>query len=118
MISLLADLGIELLIKLPLYVIPALLAFAFARWCAKRKIGKLLCSLALAALGIAAVYGLLRAAGVILYPDDKFGLSMFMYGSSSRDEGVRLAVPCLLALAAGLLGLRNGQSGAQDSAAE
>ena len=104
MISLLADLGIELLIKLPLSIIPALLAFAFARWCAKWKIGRLFCLLFLTALGAAAVYGLLRAAGVILYPDDKFGLSMYMYGSSNRDEGVRLAVPCLLALAAALLG--------------
>ena len=41
--------------------------------------------------------------GVILYPNDKVGMSYYWYGSSFRDEGIRTAAFCgLLLLAAAI----------------
>lgn len=55
------------------------------RWCA-----------GLLVLGLSAglLYGVLRALGVILYPNDKVGMSYYWYGSSFRDEGIRTAAFC------------------------
>ncbi|MCI8869273.1 MAG: hypothetical protein HFF39_01825 [Lawsonibacter sp.] len=99
MTELLSGLARELLRNLPLYPILALFTFLLARRCASWRLGKVLCLFALAALGAGAVYGLLRASGVILYPDDRTW-SAFFHDSSNREEGFGLAAPCLLALAA------------------
>lgn len=65
--------------------IPAVLSFGAARWCLKRQ-WKPLVILAVAALAVVAIYGLLRLTGVVVFPTDGDS-SVFWFGRSYRDDG-------------------------------
>ena len=97
------NLGTELLLKLPLYLLPATVVGVLSHRGIKSRMGRW--CIGLLALGLSAglLYGVLRALGVILYPHDKVGMSYYWYGSSFRDEGIRTAAFCgLLLLAAAI----------------
>ena len=66
-------------------VIPAMVGFGAARWCLKRR-WRPLVVLAAAALGVVAIYGLLRLTGAVVFPTDQ-NSSMFWFGYSCRDDG-------------------------------
>ena len=106
MFSLLTDMGIQLLLGLPFYAIFGMVTFAFVRRCVKWKAGRIFCGIVLLGLSAGLIYGLLRAAGVILYPDDNY-MSWNFFDSSFRTEGIKLAVPCGLELAAVLIAGRS-----------
>ena len=106
MFSLLTDLGIELLLELPWLAIFGMTTWVFVRWCVKWKAGRVLCGIVLLGLSAGLIYGLLRAAGMLLYPDDNY-MSWNFFDSSFRTEGVQLAVPCALELAVVLVAARS-----------
>lgn len=99
MLSLLTDMGIQLLLGIPFYSIFWVVTFAFVRWCVKWKAGRIFCGIVLLELSAGLIYGLLRATGLILYPDDK-ARSYYFFDTSFRTVGIKLAVPCVLELAA------------------
>ncbi|MCI8423236.1 MAG: hypothetical protein HFF50_06875 [Lawsonibacter sp.] len=99
--------GIQLLLWSPFYAILGVVTFAFVRWCMKWKAGRIFCGIVLLGLSAGLIYGLLRATGVILYPDDK-SRSYYFFDSSFRTEGVQLAVPCALEMAVMLVAGRSG----------
>ncbi len=98
LLSLLAGIGSEMLLFFPFYLLMALVTFLLARWCMKWKAGRVLCSLALLLLAAGAIYGLLRAGEVILYPDD-WTWSGYFHNTSNRQEGIPLIARCGLAFA-------------------
>lgn len=103
MAALVKDLGAELLLKLPIYLLPAMVLGVLSRRGIKSRVGRWCAGLLVLGLSAGLLYGVLRALGVILYPNDKVGMSYYWYGSSFRDEGIRTAAFCgLLLLAAAI----------------
>ena len=98
MISLLTDMGVQLLFEFPIYGMLMVLTFAFVRWCVKWKTGRIFCGIVLLGLSAGLIYGLLRATGVILYPDDNY-MSWNDFDSSFRTEGILLVTPSVLEMA-------------------
>ena len=107
MFSLLTDMGIQLLLMSPFYAVLGVVTFAFVRWCVKWKAGRIFCGIVLLGFSAGLIYGLLRATGVILYPDDK-ARSYYFFDTSFRTEGIKLATPCALELAVILAAARSG----------
>ena len=75
--------------------LPGMLAFGVARWCSGRfgRPAQVVLTLALAALGIGLVYGLLRLSGAVLLPGDNTSSYNF-FDASWRDDGIDRILLC------------------------
>ena len=85
MAALVKDLGAELLLKLPIYLLPAVVLGVLSRRGIKSRVGRWCAGL------------------LVLGLSDNVGMYYYWYGSSFRDEGIRTAAFCgLLLLAAAI----------------